>query len=177
MSRLWRTDARTVESNAVFSLSWIRNTDIPGETVQLVVDTGSFRGGGLGPPNLFKICQPWLLERGQKECFNEGKYWGKQTSHPIQATNASPVRNPITAPRSSTRLKVGSLHWCDGFSNEIVFFSYFYYVYVHISSQKTHLARTPRVKRPNRGPPTTPNMVKEACTRLLMKVLKKFQEG
>ena len=85
--------------------------------VSLVVDTGSFRGGGLGPPNLFKNFQPWLLERGQKECFNEGKYWGKQTSHPIQATNASPVRNPITAPRSSTRRKVGSLYWCDGFSN------------------------------------------------------------
>ena len=31
----------------------------------------------------------------------------ERTSHPIQATNASPVRNPITAPRSSTLLKFG----------------------------------------------------------------------
>ena len=107
-------------------------------------------------------------------------WWGKvlrETSHPIQATNASPVRNPITAPRSSTRLKFGTLRWCDGFSNWIVCFSHFFYVYVHISDQKTHLARTPRVKRPNRGPPTTPNMVKEAYTRLVIKAIKKSQES
>ena len=53
------------------------DTHQPGENVQFEIDTGSFSGGGLGPPN------------------------------PIQATKASPVRKPKIAPRSSTRLEVG----------------------------------------------------------------------
>ena len=50
--------------------------------MQLAVDTGSFTGGGLGPPNLFKICQPWLFERGKKGMFWWGQVLGE---HPTQS--------------------------------------------------------------------------------------------
>ena len=169
--------------------------------MQLVVDTGSFTGGGLGPPNLFKICQPWLLER-EKKCFEKGKSWGK---HPTRSKGGTkrmfwwgevlretlmreslegkippnPGNKCESSEESDNRPslfnspKNGIFDWYDGFFNWIVCFSYFYYVYIHISNQTTHLARTPRVKRPNRGPPTTPNMVKEAYTRLVKKTINK----
>ena len=166
--------------------------------MQLAVDTGSFTGGGLGPPNLFKICQPWLFERGKKGMFWWGQVLGEHPTQSIGGTKRMFWRGKVlretnippdpgdkcesceesdNRPTLFNSPKNGIFDWYDGFFNWIVCFSYFYYVYIHISNQTTHLARTPRVKRPNRGPPTTPNMVKEACTRLVMKVLKKFQEG
>ena len=47
MSRLWRTDARTVESRAVFSLSWIRNNGDPNRCLRKdVVDFAETWEGG-----------------------------------------------------------------------------------------------------------------------------------
>ena len=104
--------------------------------------------------------KPFPEERNRK-----GTDWMKRRSekYPIQATNASPVRNPKIAPRSSTRLFVfvfvfGLLLFCFF----IVPFSLFCCWYPYCFAVDTRLARTPKVKSPKRGPPTTPKIVSEA---------------
>ena len=147
----WFLDTPVRVISFFFKYLWFRYWP-GGLMVQFAIDTGSFSEGGFGPPKLIRMVLMMMISYNE-DC---GVGWRNKTQSKQQTRVRWGIQQLHPVLPLAWRLY---LYWCC-----ICVCIIFVLVWVSLFCcwYPYHLARTPKVKSPKRGPPTTPNIVREA---------------